>query len=63
MTTYTADMTEREIGEFLAEAEGTGMLGFGGENPYVIPMGCIYRRGGCADRLDNQALRKKDGVS
>lgn len=45
MTTYTADMTEREIGEFLTETEGTGMLGFGGENPYVIPMGCIYRRG------------------
>jgi len=45
MTTYTADMTEREIGEFLVEAEGTGMLGFGGENPYVIPMGCLYRRG------------------
>ena len=45
MTVYTADMTEREIDEFLEEKSGTGMLGFGGDDPYVIPMGYNYKRG------------------
>ena len=45
MTTYTADLTEREIDEFLAEADGTSMMGFGGDDPYVIPMGYTYKRG------------------
>ncbi len=45
MAEYTAELTESEIDEFLEEGSGTGMMGFAGDEPYVIPMGCIYRRG------------------
>ena len=45
MTMYTADLTRKEIDGFLAEANGTSMMAFGGEEPYVIPMGYTYKRG------------------
>lgn len=45
MADYTQDLTNKEIDEFLEERGGTGMLGFAGDDPYVIPMGCIYKRG------------------
>ena len=45
MAEYTAELTESEIDEFLEEGSGTGMMGFASDEPYVIPMGCIYKRG------------------
>jgi hypothetical protein len=45
MAEYTVELTKSEIDEFIAEANGTAMMGFGGDDPYVIPMGYTYKRG------------------